>query len=174
MDSPPDYTSSIHLAVPADIAFRTITDLEHTSWNSFTPKMTPDRPPSSRPTPDNPLTIASYPIGTSLTLKVHLLVPFPIVQKERITAWDLPTRQISWSQGVLPRWLLRTDRTQRILVTDTGCEYVTTMVRTIVSIPPCVFFFFFRHERVTVVIRADLMGMTGVRRSEVLLPDQSG
>jgi hypothetical protein len=153
--SPPaDYIASIRLSVPADLAFRTIADLEgYATWNTFTPKITPSTSPSS-PTSSasssSPLPTAAqttqppprtYPIGTPIVLKVKTLLPFPIIQRERITRWDLDSGEIAWSQATLPRWALWTDRTQRVREVESeaeadgnrhdgegGCEYVTTMV----------------------------------------------
>jgi hypothetical protein len=155
--SPPaDYTASIRLAgVPADLAFDTIADLEgYPTWNTFTPKITPSTSPTSSPTSSESsssphATVArstqpptcTYPIGTPIVLKVKTLLPFPIIQRERITRWDLDSREIAWSQAILPRWALWTDRTQRVREVESGaeadrngptgeagCEYVTTMV----------------------------------------------
>ncbi|KAH8089304.1 hypothetical protein HD553DRAFT_305694 [Filobasidium floriforme] len=151
--SPPaDYTASIRLAgVPADLAFRTIADLEgYPTWNTFTPKITPSTsssPSASSVSSSSPhATVArstqppirTYPIGTPIVLKVKTLLPFPIIQRERITRWDLDSREIAWSQA--PRWALWTDRTQTVRVLESeaeadgnghqgegGCEYVTTM-----------------------------------------------
>jgi hypothetical protein len=156
MNSSPhaDYIASIRLSVPADLAFRTIADLEgYATWNTFTPKITPSTSPSS-PTSSasssSPLPTAAqttqppprtYPIGTPIVLKVKTLLPFPIIQRERITRWDLDSGEIAWSQATLPRWALWTDRTQRVREVESeaeadgnrhdgegGCEYVTTMV----------------------------------------------
>ncbi|KAG7566923.1 hypothetical protein FFLO_01302 [Filobasidium floriforme] len=151
---PADYTASIRLAtVPADLAFRTIADLEgYATWNTFTPKITPSMsssPSASSASSSSPLPTASqitqpltrtYPIGTPIVLNVKTLLPFPIIQRERITRWDLDSREIAWSQATLPRWALWTDRTQTVREVESeaeadgnghqgegGCEYVTTM-----------------------------------------------
>lgn len=153
--SPPaDYTASIRLSVPADLAFDTIADLEgYPTWNTFTPSITPSTSPSSSPTSSalssSPLpsaritqpSIRTYPIGTPIVLKVKTLLPFPIIQRERITRWDLDSGEIAWSQATLPRWALWTDRMQTVKEVESeaeadgnrhdgegGCEYVTTMV----------------------------------------------
>jgi hypothetical protein len=153
--SPPaDYIASIRLSVPADRAFRTIADLEgYATWNTFTPKITPSTPsssPASSASSYSSLPTAAqttqppprtYPIGTPIILRVKTLLPFPIIQRERITRWDLDSREIAWSQATLPRWALWTDRMQRVREVESeaeaganrhdgegGCEYVTTMV----------------------------------------------
>jgi hypothetical protein len=153
--SPPaDYTASIRPSVPADLAFRTIADLEgYATWNTFTPEITPSTsssPSASSASSSSPLpkasqttqlSIRTYPIGTPIVLKVKTLLPFPIIQRERITRWDLDSKEIAWSQATLPRWALWTDRTQRVREVESGaeadrngptgeagCEYVTTMV----------------------------------------------
>lgn len=158
--SPPaDYIASIRLAVPADLAFRTIADLEgYLTWNTFTPKITPSKtssPSASSASSSSPLSAAritqtsirTYPIGTPIVLKVKTLLPFPIIQRERITRWDLDSKEIAWSQATLPSWALWTDRTQRVREVESeaeaggngpegeaGCEYVTTMVSGLLGI----------------------------------------
>jgi hypothetical protein len=153
--SPPaDYIASIRLSVPADLAFDTIADLEgYPTWNTFTPKITPSKtssPSASSASSSSPLPTAAqttqppprtYPIGTPIVLKVKTLLPFPIIQRERISRWDLDSKEIAWSQSTLPRWALWTDRTQTVKEVESGaeadrngptgeagCEYVTTMV----------------------------------------------
>ena len=131
---PPDYVASIRLRVSAELAFRTIADLERQSWNSFTPKITPKTASTTGSVFEgDPSDVPLYPVDTPITIRVETLLPFPIIQRERITRWDVPHREIAWSQAVLPRWLLWTDRTQKVdeHEHDDGrgeCDYVTTMV----------------------------------------------
>jgi hypothetical protein len=115
----------------AQETFKLIAHLPDQTWNSFTPRIKPSQSPSTSSSDHEP---PEYPIGTKITLKVGVILPIPIYQREKISIWETRSRKIAWKQNVLPDWLLETDRVQSVhpILDDTGnetCEYVTEMVR---------------------------------------------
>lgn len=97
--------STCIIPASASATFNVLSDLTSYSWNSFTPRITikikDPHIANSIPKDTPPI----LPIGTKLILKVKLLLPFPILQKEKISQWDVQGKRIAWSQDVVPDWM---------------------------------------------------------------------